>query len=60
MLTGLGRTYKKLGNTELSTKWFKEASNYLTTYYGQLAFMELNPDNAFELTKDIKIEERIS
>ncbi len=48
----LGRTYKKLAYQELSDKWFKEASNYLTTYYGQLAFMELNPNNTFELSKD--------
>ena len=36
----IGRTYKKLGNSELSKKWFKEASTYLTTYYGQLAFLK--------------------
>jgi soluble lytic murein transglycosylase len=52
----LGRTYKKLNNNELSTKWFNEASNYLTTYYGQLAFMELNLTDNFELSKDKKIE----
>ena len=52
----LGKTYKKLNNNELSTKWFKEASKYLTTFYGQLAFMELNPNNLFELSKDIKIK----
>ena len=52
----LGRTYKELGNSELSTKWFKEASNYLTTYYGQLAFMELDPNGNFELSKDIQIK----
>ena len=52
----LGKTYKKLGNDELSIKWFSEASNYLTTYYGQLAFMELNPNSNFELTKDLKIK----
>ncbi len=52
----LGRSYKKLGNKELSTKWFKEASNYLTTYYGQLSFMELNPNGNFELSKDIEIK----
>ena len=51
----LGKTYKKLNNKELSTKWFKEASNYLTTYYGQLAFMELNPNDLFELSKDLKV-----
>ena len=52
----LGRTYKKLGDKDLSLKWFKEASNYLTTYYGQLAFMELNPDALFELEKDREIK----
>ena len=52
----LGRTFKQLNNRELSNKWFEEASNYLTTYYGQLAFMHLNPDGLFELSKDIKIE----
>ena len=52
----LGLTYKKLGNKELSTKWFKEASNYLTTYYGQLAFIELDSKETFELPKDIKVE----
>ncbi len=52
----LGRTYKKLGDQDLSIKWFKEASNYLTTYYGQLAFMELDKNNTFELSKDIKVE----
>jgi len=52
----LGRTYKKLGDQDLSIKWFKEAANYLTTYYGQLAFMELDENNTFELSKDIKVE----
>jgi soluble lytic murein transglycosylase len=52
----LGKTYKKIGNKELSIKWFKEASNYLTTYYGQLAFMELNPNGNFELTKDVDVK----
>ena len=52
----LGRSYKKLGYKELSDNWFKEASNYLTTYYGQLAFMELNPNSNFELSKDVEIK----
>ena len=53
----LGRTYKKLGYQELSNKWFTEASNYLTTYYGQLAFLELDPNGKFELSKDFKVKE---
>ena len=52
----LGKTYKKLGDKDLSYKWFKEAANYLTTYYGQLAFLEITPDEKFELTKDITIK----
>ena len=51
----LGTTYKKLNNQELSIKWFEEASNYLTTYYGQLAFRELNPNGLFELSKDMQV-----
>ena len=54
----LGRSYKELNNKELSNKWFQEASNYLTTYYGQLAFMELSPNNTFELSKDIQVEKK--
>ncbi len=52
----LGKTYKSLGYKELSNKWFEEASSYLTTYYGQLAFMELNPTGDFELSKDMEIK----
>ena len=51
----LGKSYKKIGNKDQSIKWFKEASSYLTTYYGQLAFMELNPTAKFELSKDTEI-----
>ena len=54
----LGKTYKKLGNNELSSKWFNEAANYLTTYYGQLAFLELNPNNKFELSKDKEVNKK--
>ena len=54
----LGKTYKKLGNKELSNKWFAEASNYLTTYYGQLAFMEINPNKKFELSEDFEIDKK--
>ena len=52
----LGRTYKELNDKDLSTKWFKESSNYLTTYYGQLSFRELNPNANFELSKDLQVK----
>ncbi len=51
----LAKTYKKLGKKELANEWFSKASNFLTTYYGQLAFMELNPNKPFELSKDIEV-----
>ena len=44
----LGRTYKKLKNDKSSYEWFKKSSKYLTTYYGQLSYMEIN-NNEYEL-----------
>ena len=54
----LARSYKALGDKENSNKWFNEASKYLTTYYGQLAFMELNPNKTFELPKDMEVDNK--
>ena len=54
----LGRSYKKLGNMESSKEWFNEASKYLTTYYGQLAFLELNPGKNFELPNDVVVDKK--
>ena len=54
----LGRTYEKLGNRALSNKWYQEASKYLTTYYGQLAFLKLDPQAKFELKKDMKVDDK--
>ena len=54
----LGRTYEKLGNRALSNKWYQEASKYLTTYYGQLAFLKLNPNGKFELKKDMEVDNK--
>ncbi|WP_440907931.1 lytic transglycosylase domain-containing protein [Candidatus Pelagibacter sp.] len=52
----LGRAYEKIGEREQSNNWYKEATKYLTTYYGQLAFLKLNPDGKFELEKDMEID----
>ena len=45
----MARTYKKLKNESKSNEWFNTASKYLNTYYGQLAFVEVNPDKSFTL-----------
>ena len=52
----LGKTFKTLKDKDQSNKWFEEATKYLTTYYGQLAFMELNPKGNFELEKDMEVD----
>ncbi|WP_075485164.1 lytic transglycosylase domain-containing protein [Candidatus Pelagibacter communis] len=52
----LGRTYEKIGEREQSNNWYREATKYLTTYYGQLAFLKLNPNGKFELEKDMEID----
>ena len=54
----LARTYEKLGDKEQSNKWYQEASKYLTTYYGQLAFLKLNPNGKFELKKDMEVDNK--
>ena len=54
----LGKTYEKLGDREQSRTWYQEASKYLTTYYGQLAFLELNPNGKFELSKDMEVDNK--
>ncbi len=51
----LGKTYQKLGEKDLAIEWLQKAAKFLTTYYGQLAFMELNPDKTFELPKDLEV-----
>ena len=45
----LGRAYKDVGNEKDSKKYFKEGSKYLTTYYGQLSFNEINFGGEFKL-----------
>ena len=54
----LARSYKALGDKENSEKWFTEASKYLTTYYGQLAFLEINPNGNFEIQKDMEVNKK--
>ncbi len=54
----LASAYEKLGDKEQSNKWYLEASKYLTTYYGQLAFLKINPNGKFELTKDMEVDKK--
>ena len=54
----LGRVYEKLENLEKSNKWFEESSKYLTTYYGQLSFMKISPNEKFELKGEMIVDKK--
>ena len=48
----LGKSYQKTGNTKKAEEYFKEGSKFLTTYYGQLCFKEINYEGEFTLKED--------
>ena len=50
----LGRTYEKLGNTNISNNFYEQGSEYLTTFYGQLSFRKINPSGEFQLEDQSK------
>ena len=54
----LGKSYKEINNKNKSEEWFLEASKYLNTYYGQLAFVEINGDKSFTLINQIKVSDK--
>ena len=54
----LGKTYKKINNEKKSYEWFLEASKYLNTYYGQLAFAEIKPNESFSLSAQTKVSDK--
>ena len=51
----LGRSYEKIGDIEQSRQWYEEATRYLSTYYGQLAFLKIRPNQKFELREQAKV-----
>ena len=53
----LGKSYEKIGDKKQSNQWYKEATKYLTTYYGQLAHLKIAPNEKFELSKQQEINE---
>ena len=50
--------YEKIGNDQLSKKFYEEGSKYLTTYYGQLSFQKIKPFEEFELMDESKYSEK--
>jgi len=54
----LGRSYEKIGDKNQSYTWYNEATKYLTTYYGQLAYLKVKPSQNFELEEQMKVNEK--
>ena len=54
----IARAYKSINNKQKSNEWYSEASKYLNTYYGQLAFVEINPGKSFALVEDPLVSEK--
>jgi len=52
----LGRTYEKIGKKDLALQWYGESSKYLTTYYGQLSHLKINPNKEIELNKLMEVD----
>ena len=54
----LGLAYEKQGEKDLSYKWYDEASKFLTTYYGQLAYLKIYPNENFSLNGTPKVNDK--
>tara|TARA_Y100001970_G_scaffold56029_1_gene70977 strand:+ start:36 stop:2243 length:2208 start_codon:yes stop_codon:yes gene_type:complete len=52
----LGRTYEKIGKKDLAFNWYTESSKYLTTYYGQLSHLKINPNKEIELSGLMEVD----
>ena len=53
----LGKAYEEIGDNDQSFKWYDEATKYLTTYYGQLAYLKIKPNQKFELKEQVKVDD---
>ena len=47
-----------MNNKKESLKWYEEATKYLTTYYGQLAYLKIKPNERFELKEQINVDNK--
>ncbi len=54
----LGRSYEKIGDNKQSLQWYEEASKYLTTYYGQLAYLKIKANQNFELQEQLIVNDK--
>ena len=52
----LGRTYEKIGKNDLAKEWYTESSKFLTTYYGQLSQLKLDPNKEIFLNELMDVD----
>ena len=53
----IARSYEVLNDTVTANKYYKIASGYPTTYYGQLAHLKIFNDEKYSLTKTLEVDE---
>ena len=53
----LGKSYQSLGDQKRANDYFADGSRFLTTYYGQLSFLEINKSKEFSLVDQSKYTE---
>ena len=52
----LARSYVSLGDIITANKYYNEAANFPTTYYGQLAHLKIKKNENFNLSKKIDVD----
>ncbi len=52
----LARSYERIGKKDLAKEWYTESSKYLTTYYGQLSHLKLNPEKEIFLNDPMEVD----
>tara|TARA_Y100001970_G_scaffold88813_1_gene112109 strand:- start:1659 stop:3887 length:2229 start_codon:yes stop_codon:yes gene_type:complete len=53
----IARSYESLNDTVTANKYYKIASTYPTTYYGQLAHIKLFKNEKYNLTESLNVDE---
>ncbi len=54
----IAKAYGQINNKDKAEEWYKEASKYINTYYGQLAFIEIYPSKSFSLNEQPKVSDK--
>ena len=56
----LAKSNEILGNRDEATKWYKESSKFLTTYYGQLSHLKIAPNKPIQLNDLMDVDKKFT